>query len=295
MDTRVKPAYDTECAPPGEFSLFFPLSKTLGVMLLPTNFLVGIGLVGVALLVTRFAAAGRKLLVAAAVLLAICAWSPLGKLLLYPLETRFPPWDAAKGAPDGVLVLGGPLDADLSLAHGGAVVSAAGDRIIAAAVLAHRYPNARLMYSGGSANLVASDEAREADYAAELFEGLGVARARLLMERRARNTLENAEFSKALAAPRPGERWLLVTSAFHMPRSVGLLRKAGVDVEAYPVDWRLGARTERLTLSTVAGDGFTRSDLAVREWMGVIAYWATGKIDDLLPGPAANRQPLSQR
>ncbi|MDO8400750.1 MAG: YdcF family protein [Bradyrhizobium sp.] len=275
--------------------MFFLLSKTLGVVLLPTNFLIGIGLAGALLLATRFAAAGRKLLVAAVILLAICAWSPLGKLLLYPLETRFPPWDAANGAPDGILVLGGPIDADLSLAHGGAVVSAAGDRIVAAAVLAHRYPNARLMYSGGSANLVASDDAREADYAAELFEGLGLAKARLLMERRARNTLENATFSKALAAPRAGERWLLVTSAFHMPRSVGLFRKAGFDVEAYPVDWRLGARAELLTLSTVAGDGFTRSDLAVREWMGLIAYWATGKIDDLLPGPAANRKPLSQR
>ena len=301
MDTRVKPAYDNHCGSdrrsrPREISfLFFLLSKTLGIVLLPTNFLIGIGLVGVALLATRFASAGRKLLVAAVVLLAICGWSPLAKLLLYPLEARFPAWDASRGAPDGIIVLGGPIDADLSLAHGAPVVSAAGDRIIAAAVLAHRYPNARIMYSGGSANLVASDDAREADYAAELFEGFGIEKARLLMERQARNTQENAEFSKALAAPKPGERWLLVTSAFHMPRSVGLFRKAGFDVEAYPVDWRLGAREDLLTLSHVAGDGFVRADLAVREWMGLIAYWATGKIDDLLPGPAANPKPLSQR
>jgi uncharacterized SAM-binding protein YcdF (DUF218 family) len=279
----------------GGARLFFLLSKTLGIILLPTNFLVGIGLIGALLLVTRFASAGRKLLVASAVLLAICAWSPLGKLLLHPLEARFPSWDAAKGAPDGIVVLGGPIDADLSLAHGGAVVSAAGDRIIAAAVLAHRYPNARLMYSGGSANLVASDDAREADYAAELFEGLGISKARLLMERQARNTHENAEFSKALAAPKPGERWLLVTSAFHMPRSVGLFRKVGFNVEAFPVDWRLGRGADLLTLSSVAGDGFMRVDLAVREWMGLIAYWATGKIDGLLPGPAAGQKQLSQR
>ena len=280
--------------PEGDLFLFFLLSKTLGIILLPTNFLIGIGLVGALLLVTRFASAGRKLLVAAAVLLAICGWSPLGKLMLYPLEARFPAWDAARGAPDGIVVLGGPIDADLSLAHGAPVVSAAGDRIIAAAVLAHRYPKARVIYSGGSANLVAGDDAREADYAAELFEGFGIEKARLLMERRARNTLENAEFSKALAAPKPGERWLLVTSAFHMPRSIGLFRKAGFDVEAYPVDWRL-ARADLLTLFHIAGDGLVRADLAVREWMGLIAYWATGKIDDLLPGPAANPKQLSQR
>ena len=275
--------------------MFFLLSKTIGIMLLPTNFLIGLGLVGALLLATRFASAGRKLLVAAVVLLAICAWSPLGKLLLYPLEARFPPWDAAKGAPDGIVVLGGPIDADLSAARGGAVVSSAGDRIIAAAVLAHRYPNARVVYSGGSANLVSSDDAKEADYAAELFEGFGIAKARLLMERRARNTLENAEFSRALAAPKPGERWLLVTSAFHMPRSVGLFRKAGFNVEPYPVDWRTGGRGDLLTPFTVAGDGLARTDLAVREWMGLIAYWATGKIDDLLPGPAPGPKQLSQR
>lgn len=280
--------------PEGDIFLFFLLSKTLGVLLLPTNFLICTGLAGVALLATRHSSLGRKLLVAAVVLLAICAWSPLGTLMLYQLESRFPPWDAARGAPDGIVVLGGPIDADLSLTHGGAVVSAAGDRIIAAAVLAHRYPDARVMYSGGSANLLSTD-AKEADYAAQLFEGLGISKTRLLIEREARNTQENAEFSKAMAAPGPGERWLLVTSAFHMPRSVGLFRKAGFNVEPYPVDWRVGRGADLLTFATVARDGFILVDLAVREWMGLIAYWATGKIDDLLPGPAADRKQLSQR
>jgi uncharacterized SAM-binding protein YcdF (DUF218 family) len=264
--------------------LFFLLSKTLGIMLLPTNFLIGTGLVGVVLLATRFASTGRKLLVATAALLAICAWTPLGRLLLYPLESRFPPWDAATGAPDGIVVLGGPIDADLSVAHGAAVVSAAADRIIAAAALAHRYPNTRVLYSGGSASLLSND-AREADYAAELFESLGISKARLLMERQSRNTLENAEFSKALVAPKHGECWLLVTSAFHMPRSVGLFRKAGFEVKPYPVDWRIGGRNDRFALSSVAVDGLARTDLAVREWMGLIAYRATGKTGDLLPGP----------
>ena len=116
------------------------LSKTLGVMPLPTNFLIVLGLLGALLLATRFAALGRKILVVSIVLLAICAFSPLGNLLLYPLEQRFPPWDAARGAPDGIIVLGGPIDADLSVAHDMPVVRSAADRIIAAAALARRYP-----------------------------------------------------------------------------------------------------------------------------------------------------------
>jgi uncharacterized SAM-binding protein YcdF (DUF218 family) len=90
-----------------------------------------------------------------------------------------------------------------------------------------------------------------------------------------------------VAAPKPGERWLLVTSAYHMPRSVGLFRKAGFDVEPYPVGWRAGGRDALLIFSTLAVDGLERTDLAVREWMGLAAYRLTGKIDRLLPGPAS--------
>jgi uncharacterized SAM-binding protein YcdF (DUF218 family) len=264
--------------------LFFILSKTLGVMLLPTNLLIGLGLAGALLLATRFARLGRKLMVVSLVLLAICGFSPLGNLVLYPLEQRFPPWDAARGAPDGIVVLGGPIDADLSAAHGVPVVSGGADRLIAAAALAHRYPNARIIYSGGSANLLSND-AKEADYATSLFESLGISKARLIMERRARNTQENAEFSKAIAAPKQGERWLLVTSAYHMPRSVGLFRKAGFTVEPYPVDWRVGTSADLLGFRNFLIDGLAAVDIGIREWMGLAAYRMTGKTSEFLPGP----------
>ena len=264
--------------------MFFVLSKTLGLMLLPTNFLIGVGVLGAVLLATRFAFLGRKLVVASVLLLAICGFSPLGKLLLYPLESRFPPWDAARGAPDGIIVLGGSIDPDLSQAHGAAVVRSAADRIIAAAALAHQYPNARVIFSGGNPNLISND-AKEADFAGAIFESLGTSKARLMMERRSRNTQENAEFSKTLAAPKDGERWLLVTSAFHMPRSIGVFRKAGFNVEPHPVDWRVGEGADLLTFSGVALEGLGRTDIAIREWLGLVAYRATGKIDELLPGP----------
>jgi len=265
--------------------LFFVLSKTLGVMLLPTNFLIALGMAGVILLVTRLAALGRRLLVASVGLLAICGFSPLGKFLLYPLEQRFPPWDAAQGPPDGIIVLGGAIDPDMSVAHDTAVIRTAPDRMIAAAALARRYPKVRIVFSGGSANLIAND-AREADFATDIFEGLGVNKSRLTLERRSRNTYENAEFSKAIAAPKAGERWLLVTSAFHMPRSIGLFRKVGFAVQPYPVDWRVGGRADLLSFTSFAGDGLARTDTGLREWLGLIAYRLTGRTSELLPGPA---------
>jgi uncharacterized SAM-binding protein YcdF (DUF218 family) len=253
-------------------------------MMIPTNFLIGLGLAGALLTCTRLARFGRKLAIVSILLLAICAFSPLGSLLLYPLETRFPPWNPAGGTPDGIIVLGGSIDAELSAEHDTTVVGSAADRIIAAAALARQYPNARVVFTGGSANLISTD-AREADYAGALFERLGIDKTRLTMERRSRNTQENAEFSKALVAPKSGERWLLVTSAFHMPRSVGLFRKAGFPVEPYPVDWRVGDRSDLLSFTNFAVGGLMHTDVGVREWIGLIAYRLTGKIDDLFPGP----------
>jgi uncharacterized SAM-binding protein YcdF (DUF218 family) len=263
--------------------LFFVLSKTIGIALLPANFLIGIGLLGAILLATRLASFGRRLLIASAVLLAVCGLSPLGNLLLHPLEARFPPWDPARGAPDGIVVLGGAIDAELSADHGTVVFTRAADRVVEAAALARQYPKARIIFSGGSANL--TDGPREADYAAAIFERLGVARDRLIMERRSRNTMENAEFSKELAAPKGGERWLLVTSAFHMPRSIGIFRKVGFAVEPCPIDWRTDRSVDWLEFSPFVLDGLERTEIAVREYLGLVAYRISGRTSELFPGP----------
>jgi uncharacterized SAM-binding protein YcdF (DUF218 family) len=267
--------------------LFFLLSKTLGTMLLPVNFLILAGVLGAIFLFTPRAVLGRRLLATSIVLLALCGFSPVGRLLILPLEQRFPPWDSSRGAPDGIVVLGGSIDPDLSAARGQPILAQSADRIVATAALARQYPDARIVFSGGNANLIADDSAKEADYALPLLESLGIAKERLSAERLSRNTVENAEFVKAVANPKEGERWLLVTSAFHMPRSIGLFRRAGFKVEAYPVDWR-ASKSGAFWFSSTAIRGLERTDLAMREWIGLTAYWLTGKIDTFLPGPDRN-------
>ncbi len=263
----------------------FVLSKTLGVALLPINFLAELGILAVLLMATRFAVLGRRLAVTTLVLLALAAFSPLGNLLLYPLESRFPQWDSSRGAPNGIIVLGGSVDTDLSAAHHTPVVAHAADRMLAPAELARRYPNARIVFTGGNANVISTD-AKEADYSGPILENLGIPKERLILERESRNTYENALFTKRLVGPKPGERWLLVTSAFHMPRSVGIFRKAGFPVEAYPVDWRMGGRDDLFSFTNLGADGLSRTDVAVREWIGLVAYRLLGRTDELLPGPA---------
>ena len=264
--------------------MFFFLSKTAGFLAMPSNVVALLALLGLGLVATRFRRAGVWLMGIAAVLLAIGGWSPLGNALMFPLEQRFPPWEAARGVPDGIIVLGGAVSPGVSAGRGEPQLNEAAERVTAMVALARQYPDARLVYTGGSGGLI-DNTAMEADHALALIERLGIPRARVIIERRSRNTAENASFTKALVQPKPGERWLLVTSAMHMPRSIGIFRKAGFAVEAYPVDWRTRGAAELAVPFDQVGRGLPRLDTAMHEWVGLIVYWLAGKTSELFPGP----------
>jgi uncharacterized SAM-binding protein YcdF (DUF218 family) len=180
--------------------MFFPLSKILGFFAIPSNLVVSIGILGLLLLPTRFARAGRALAFASLIALAILGLSPVGNALIIPLEDRFPRWDATRGAPDGIIVLGGAISPDVSSARDEVALNEAAERLTVAAELARRYPDARIMFSGGSGALI-YDEGAEAPLALRLLESLGIPRARITLEDRSRNTVENAVLSKAIASP----------------------------------------------------------------------------------------------
>jgi uncharacterized SAM-binding protein YcdF (DUF218 family) len=264
--------------------MFFVLAKVLGFFALPSNVFVALGLIGVLLQATRFARIGLKLTAAGLVLLALFGWTPLGNMLILPLEQRFPAWTDGGRRPDGIVVLGGVLDTPVSQARGEVALTDAAERVTVVAELARTYPNARIVFSGGSGRLM-GQEAPESDLAVRLFATLGIPASRVQVDERARDTLENAVFSKAVAAPKPGERWLLVTSAYHMPRSIGAFRRAGFAVEAYPVDWRTRGPVDVTRPFDVLADGLKRSDTAMREWIGLVTYWITGRTSELFPGP----------
>jgi uncharacterized SAM-binding protein YcdF (DUF218 family) len=264
--------------------MFFILSKVLGFFALPSNLAIALGLLGVLLLGTRLARIGRRLSVASLIALALIGLSPLGNALILPLEQRFPPWDDARGPPDGIVVLGGAIRPDVSAARNDVALNEAAERITATVALARRYPDARIIYSGGTGSLFLR-EGSEAASAVRIFESLGIPHVRIMTEGRSRNTVENAVFSLLLAMPRPGERWLLVTSGYHMPRAMGAFRQAGFPIEAYPVDWRTRGPRDALRPFSTLGSGLERADTAVREWVGLLVYWLTGRSAALFPGP----------
>ncbi len=264
--------------------MLFVLSKLAGWLVLPSNALIVLGVLGMLLTLTPFARLGRRLAALALVLLAIAGFSPLGNALMLPLEERFPPWDEFRGPPTGIIVLGGAISADVSAARGVTALNEAAERMTAVAELARRYPQAPIVFTGGNANLT-SPGAAEADFVPRLFESFGILRERFRVEDRSRTTAENAAYSKALINPKAADRWLLVTSAAHMPRSVGVFRHAGFHVEAFPVDWRTTGRDDLASPFATLSAGLARTDAAAHEWFGLIAYWLVGKSAALLPGP----------
>jgi len=264
--------------------MFFTLSKILGFFALPSNLVIAVGLLGTVMLRTRLRRSGLALAIGSLIVVAIIGLSPLGNALILPLEQRFPPWDPSHGAPDGVVVLGGAIGPELSTSRHEISLNESAERMTAVAQLARRYPRARIVFSGGNGSLLFR-QGTEAGYALELFLSFGIARERLLLEDQSRNTIENAVYARDLAAPKPGERWLLVTSAHHMPRAVGVFRKAGFAVEAYPVDFRTRGGEDLFRPFASVGDGLRRTDTAMREWAGLAIYWLTGQMSELFPGP----------
>ncbi len=268
----------------GRHLMFYFISKIVWFFLTPSNAIVLVTVVGLALMRTERARLGWRVAFGELMSLFVAGLSPLSNVLLLPLEERFPAF-VDDGVPvSGIVVLGGTYETEVTNARGQIALNETGERLIALADLARRYPEARIVYSGGGSEFT-PDMTPEATLVENTVARLGVARKRLIYERRSLNTQQNASYSKVLAQPVAGERWLLVTSAFHMPRSMGAFRAAGFEVTAYPVDYRTARPGSMLRPFAFVSEGLRRTDVAVKEWIGLAVYWLTGKTDTLFPAP----------
>jgi uncharacterized SAM-binding protein YcdF (DUF218 family) len=262
--------------------MIYLLSKLFWAIAQPVNLIVllvvaapGLAALGYRRVALISLKTGLGILVTAAIL-------PIGQMLLIPLEDRFPKPEPLPDKVAGIIVLGGMIDEEITEARNTLALSHAAGRLVEAAALARRYPQAKILFTGGSSDVL-GPKLREADYAHRYFDAEGIAPGRVIYENQSRNTEENATDSLALVHPAPGETWLLVTSAAHMPRSVGIFRKVGWAVVPDPVDYR--------TTGALRVQGFRlierldELDLGLREWIGLIAYYALGRTGALFPGP----------
>jgi uncharacterized SAM-binding protein YcdF (DUF218 family) len=261
------------------------IGKIFWLLAKPSHLIAIVLVLGVVMLWLGWRRLGAGLVTLGTLPLAVLTVLPLGAWLLIPLEARFPPPHELPEQVDGVIVLAGAENLHVTAARGQPALGDSVERLLALVELGRRYPDARLVFSGGSlvlfeAPLTSAAVARET----LLRQGFDIARVEF--EDAARDTYENALRSKALVGPQPGERWLLVTTANHMPRAVGVFRKADWEVMAFPVDYRTTGRIE-LEPGTATGMGSRLADLdyAVRAWVGLLAYRLLGRTDAILPAP----------
>lgn len=261
----------------------FILSKALWLAVNPGNLLLILLAVAVALLFSkRCFTWGRRLAALITVLLLVLSSLPLGRWLFVPLETRFPATELPRNV-DGIVVLGGFVDTVTSQKTGQVELGGAVERLFALIELSQRYPQARIVFSGGSGSVL-YPEAREAPLVEKLLKSISVDTSRVLFEDRSRNTHENAVFSRDIANPKEGENWLLVTSASHMPRAMGCFRQQGWPVQAWPVDHITdGSYGLGLDFNLSGRLGLLGS--AIHEWLGLVSYYVMGRSDELFPAP----------
>lgn len=262
--------------------MFFIASKLVESVLVPSNAIGIAAALGLVLLLLRWRKTGSTLLAMVAVLLLVLGWLPLGSGALLALENRFPEPDLP-GKIAGIVVLGGEINTHISYDRGVVAINDAGERLTKTADLARRFPDARIIHSGGIAHLSIGHGETESVYARKALVGMGVPADRIELEERSRNTCENALRSKEMARPASSDNWLLVTSAYHMPRAVACFRAAGFPATPYPVDFRMQS-SGLWHLSKSIAEGLGKTDLAIHEWIGLAAYHMF-KETELFPAP----------
>ena len=263
--------------------MFFTLSKVLWILADPGNLLLIVLMLGMLSLWTPWRRMGRRLVALTTLVLLGLAVFPVGANIIQSLENRFPPPAELPEQVGGIVVLGGMIDQIVSKKRGQPSINGAAERLTEFAVLARRYPDAKLVFSGGSGKLMSQD-LKEADAVKPFLEALGMDMNRIIFEDESRNTHENAVLSKQLAQPGENEPWILITSAFHMPRSVGCFREAGWTVIPYPVDYNTTG-TEEIDPSFNLISGLSGASFAIKEWLGLMFYYLTGRTNTLYPAP----------
>lgn len=261
---------------------FFLASKIIWALISPDSLIVILGIAAWLALVMGWNKLGRRLLSLCVLLLVVIGFLPVGEWLLAPLENRFSANTALPAEADGIIVLGGAIAPTRSQAWNQVQLGAGADRMTNFVYLANLYPGAQLVFTGGNGSVLQQDF-KEADSAQTLLNQLALEDRAIIFESESRNTAENAVNSMALVNPTPDQNWILITSAFHMPRSVGVFCAQDWPVTPYPVDY-YSERGRLWRIEFAFADNLSELRTAIREWVGLVAYRVTGRSAQLWPG-----------
>jgi uncharacterized SAM-binding protein YcdF (DUF218 family) len=262
----------------------FVFSKLIWILGQPLSLAFILGAIGVLAALLRWRRFGLACSGLSALILFVALFTSTGAVLTQGLEQRFARPTVDPAALECMIVLGGGFATEVTTTRGGYELNAAGDRFVEALRLAHKYPQARILVSGGDGTIV-GDEEGDAVISQRMFAAFGIDTARLIEDRTSRTTYENAINTKPLLAANGLSDCLLITSGFHMPRSMGIFRKLDIPVVPWPVDYRTSGRDSLALDATQPSLNAELLGIAVREWIGLLGYYLTGRTASFYPAP----------
>lgn len=252
--------------------MFYNLSKLFWFICAPSHIAVWLIVAAAVLLFLRRQRTARTCAIASAVILIVLGFTPASIWMMHPIENA-----TARGPLprhiDGILILGGGTNGEIYKDRGTATPAQGMTRLAAGYTLARQHPEARVVFSGGPFPL--SDPDSEAGAARSLLIGLGLDQSRIILEPASRNTWENFINTRAMVKPKAGEKWVLVTSAFHMPRALAIASRVKWPMIPWPSDYTTSMDSDYDY--TDFSDNLERTDLAVHEAIGLLAYRLSGK------------------
>lgn len=262
-------------------NLFFYISKLVWLLISPDSFLLILIILSLLFLYMGRLQLVKVCLTITSSLLLVIAFFPVGEWLLYTLESHFQTSPVLPEKIDGIIVLSGAEDAVLSSLWEQVELNGAAERDLMFLALAKKHPEAKLVFSGGSGSLT-MQEHKGADVAKKLFKQLGFDVAKIIFERESRNTYENIILSKKIIQPDKNQNWVLITTGWHMPRSVGIACKANWAVIPYPVD-HATKKGDLLRIDFDLLANLNTLNTGIKEWLGLFAYYLSGKTTAILP------------
>ena len=263
------------------------ISRSVWVLIQPGNFLFLILLLG--LFLSKYQQKlqsnknlGNYLVIISVTIMSFIGFTNFSSWVLWPLESRMDIFrnQTELGPYSGIIVLGGAESFTISKTLNQNTFNSSSERLIQTAALALKYPNLPIIYSGGYPP--DPKEFKEHVVAKVFFKNAGIDLSKIRFDKNSYNTHSNAIESRALIKESERENWLLVTSAFHMPRSVGTFQRAGINVQPYPVDYRTNLKYDGF-FKLQFSENFKRFDMAIHEYIGLFAYFITDRSNKIFP------------
>jgi len=262
-------------------TIFFYLSKVIWILISPDSLLLILIILSLILFYIGKSKQANILLATVVSILTIISLLPIGEWLLYPLESQFKHNPELPKQIDGIIVLSGAENTVLSHVWEQVELNSASERDLMFLSLANKYPKAKLIFTGGTGNL-SQQTYKGADVAKKLFKQLNFKTERIIFERESRNTYENIIYSKKIIKPNKNEKWIVITTSWHMPRSIGIFCKAEWITIPYPVDHQTN-KDNLFRIDFDLANNLLILKKGIKEWVGLFAYYATGKTTSIYP------------